>query len=592
MKIWPFSRSKKEIPGVQVRGYREIASVGGGINGDWPVSQIGDDADMWQNAWALTSRVRDLFRSNPLYQTYRETLWANVYGSEGIMLRSRVKEQEDRVIYTPEEKAAIRAHDARQDRVRAHFAKRDGREFTPTSRPWQGSNGSSRAQVKVGEPDIFARALIERKWQEWQRAEFCDVRGTRNYKTLRQLRLIAAVRDGDFFIRLIRDPKVNKFGFSLQLINAEWCDRFANCTLQNGNVVRMGIEYEFGSWGLGRAVAYYFIKRQPTDWQFTIGGAFGYGGVNGQLHDRVPANEILHYARPVESDSTRPAPWVATTIPKARQLDQYELAEVVAARQQATKTGWLYSDVLPEGGNAGFTVDPKTGLPAQEMGPGDIGALPWGVKYQAIDPTHPNGNFENFRKAMLRSQCAGMPGANYSTMASDYEAINFSAGRLQKLDSNEMFKLIQTFDIDYAERPIFEAWLEMALTTGAIPLPLAKFDKFNNAIFQGRRWQGVDEVKEVNAAALRVANHMSSLNRECADNGDDFEEVMFERAEEIMLQESLGIDPALTVDNPAQAAAAPKEEEETEDADDVIEDAEEIPEPKPKAKKARKTARV
>jgi hypothetical protein len=251
MKLWPFSRTKKEIPGVQVRGFREIASVGGGINGDWPVSQIGDDADMWQNAWALTSRVRDLFRSNPLYQTYRETLWANVYGSEGIMLRSRVKEQEDRVIYTPEEKAAIRAYDARQDRVRSHFAKRDGREFTPTSRPWQGTNGSSRAQVKVGDPDIFARALIEKKWQEWQRAEFCDVRGTRNYKTLRQLRLIAAVRDGDFFIRLIRDPKVNKFGFSLQLINAEWCDRFANCTLRNGNVVRMGIEYEFGSWGLG-----------------------------------------------------------------------------------------------------------------------------------------------------------------------------------------------------------------------------------------------------------------------------------------------------------------------------------------------------
>ena len=589
MKLWPFSRSKKEIPGIQLRGFREIASVGGGINGDWPVSQIGDDADMWQNAWALTSRVRDLFRSNPLYQTYRETLWANVYGSEGIMLRSRVKEQEDRVVHSPEEKAAIRAYDARQNRVRQWAAERAGSNYEPQTRAWIGTNGSSRAQVKVGEPDIFARALIERRWAEWQRAEYCDVRGTRNYKTLRQLRLIAAVRDGDFFIRLIRDPKVNKFGFSLQLINAEWCDRFANCTLQNGNVVRMGIEYEFGSWGLGKAVAYYFIRRQPSDWQFTIGGAFGYGGVNQGLHDRVPASEILHYARPVEADSTRPAPWVATTIPKARQLDQYELAEVVAARQQATKTGWLYSDVLPEGGNAGLTVDPKTGLPTQQMGPGDIGALPWGVKYQAIDPTHPNGNFENFRKAMLRSQCAGMPGANYSTMASDYEAINFSAGRLQKLDSNEMFKLIQTFDIDYAERPIFEAWLEMSLITGAIPLPLSKFDKFNNAVFQGRRWQGVDEGKEVTAAALRVANHMSSLSRECADKGADFEEIMFERAEEIMLQEALGIDPGLTVDNPVQAVAAAEPEEEDEDE---MEEPEEKPEPKPKAKKARKTARV
>jgi capsid protein len=224
--------------------------------------------------------------------------------------------------------------------------------------------------------------------------------------------------------------------------------------------------------------------------------------------------------------------------------------EVVAARQQATKTGWLYSDVLPEGGNAGFTVDPKTGLPTQQMGPGDIGALPWGVKYQAIDPTHPNGNFENFRKAMLRSQCAGMPGANYSTMASDYEAINFSAGRLQKLDSNEMFKLIQTFDIDYAERPIFEAWLEMALLTRAIPLPLAKYEKFNRKEFSGRRWQGVDAVKDATASALRVANKFSSRTRECADGGVDFEEVLFELAEEEMQIEQFGLKTETTVETP------------------------------------------
>jgi len=220
------------------------------------------------------------------------------------------------------------------------------------------------------------------------------------------------------------------------------------------------------------------------------------------------------------------------------------------------------------------------------MGPGDIGALPWGVKYQAIDPTHPNGNFGEFRKAMVRSQCAGMPGANYSTMANDYEAINFSAGRLQKLDSNELFKLIQTFDIDYAERPIFEAWLEMSLTTGAIPLPLAKFDKFSAAVFQGRRWQGVDEGKEATAAALRVANHMSSLSRECADKGADFEEIAFERAEELMLQEQLGINPQLTVAYPPpQMPAEATHEEPATSAEDVGEDATELaPQPASKSR--------
>jgi hypothetical protein len=38
--------------------------------------------------------------------------------------------------------------------------------------------------------------------------------------------LINGVRDGDFFIRTVMDPKINSMGYTLQLISAEWCDRF------------------------------------------------------------------------------------------------------------------------------------------------------------------------------------------------------------------------------------------------------------------------------------------------------------------------------------------------------------------------------
>jgi hypothetical protein len=89
----------------------------------------------------------------------------------------------------------------------------------------------------------------------------------------------------------------------------------------------------------------------------------------------------------------------------------------------------------------------------------------------------------------------------------------------------------------------------MALLTGAIPLPLAKFDKFNKPIFKGRRWQGVDGLKEVQEAALRVANKFTSRTRviEDSDVTADFEEVVFELAEEEALLEELGMstDPAV-----------------------------------------------
>ncbi len=562
------SASKVSQP-LATRGYREVASVGGGINADWNLDMTGEDSQVWQNAWALTSRVRDLFRTNTTYQSYRETFWANVYGSNGIMMRSTVKENEDRVIHSPDEKFAIHSYEERRNRVLEWSATKQGREWKRDTHGYcllreLGNNGSRVATVKFGDPDIFARALIEKKWREWQQAKFSDIRGTRNYHTQRLLRGISAVRDGDFFIRMICNPSVNKFGFTLQMINAEWCDRFYNGMLPNGNEVRMGIEYQCNPWGLGKPVAYYFIKRQPNDWQFSIPGAFNFSG--GQMHLRIAAEEIVHCARPVDADSTRPAPWVASTIPKARQLDQYELAEVIAARAQACKTGVLYSDIVPEGGTNGMEIDPKTSLPTQALSPGDILALKFGVKYQEVNPTHPNGNAENFRKMMMRAQCAGMPGSSYPTMAHDYEAVSFSAGRLARLDSNELFKMIQTWDIDGAENTVFENWLEMSLITGAIPLPLAKLDKFNAKTFQGRRWRGVDEVKEAQAAALRIANKISSRTRENSDVGNDFEEILFELAEEEMLLDKFGLKTETTVETPSQPSADDADESDAADA--------------------------
>lgn len=569
------------------RGYNELYNAKR-LLGDWQVSYQQEDAEVWNNIYALTARVQDLFRTNPYYIAYRDTLWANVLGADGIMLRSCVQEQEDRVIHTPEEKAAIRAHEARINRIREYVAKKEGRTHEPYAlcRDF-GTNGSRVAQVKIGEPDVYARKLIESAWKEWQQKEFCDVRGTRNYQTLRQLRIISAVRDGDIFIRLIRGKDVNKFGFSLQLVNAMWCDHSLNMTLPNRNEIRMGIEYAFKPWGLSQPVAYYFLKRFPTDWQHaSVGGLFGMGAYHAGRHDRIPANEILHYARATDADGTRPAPWVASTIPMARHLDQYQFSEVVAARIHASRLGWLVSDVIPEGGFPAEAPDPsQAGQIEIQQGIGYKG-LPWGVKVQESPPLHPSGNYPDFRQEGVRTLCAAMPGADYATMANDYASINFSAGRLQRLDSQEKLKLIQCFDVDYAERPIFLAWLEMALATRAIPLPLTKLFKFSAAKFTGRTWRGVDEVKEADAAALRIANKLSSRTRENAQIGQDFEDILTELAEEQMLIEAYGLKPETTAESPTPAA--PEEDDDKPAADDdepPAEPAAEKPKPKPKKKK-------
>lgn len=539
-----------------VRGYGELASVGG-VNSDWVLSFLGEDADVWRNQTNLRARARDLFRSETYFQKYREQLFANVFGADGLHLRMKVKEEEDRVVYAADEKNFLLEYARRRSKVFQWAALR-GAVSEGVAREWCEREAKfgrrAKASVLVGDPDLFANRIIEAAWHEWKRATFCDVRGQRDYVSICNLRLLSAARDGACFLRLVSDPTINRFGFALQLVNDEWCDYFANGKAPGtGNNIRMGIEAN--EWG--RPVAYWFIKRRADAWAFGGVGAQGLFGFNGsETHDRVAAEEVIHYCRRTDADSTRPASWIASTIPKSRHLGKFEEAEVIAARVSACKMGWFYSDIVGDTFGVTSMPDPTSGVPMQEASPGAFGALPYGVKFEGYNPTHPTQNFEQFRKAMLRSWCAGLPGADYNIIGNDLEGISFSAGRLGRLDSNEMWKLLQAFDIRSAEVPVFERWLEMALTTGAIPLPRERYRKFNKPVFTGRRWVGVDPVKEANASAIAIANKLTSRTRVCAENNDDWEEIVFELAEEKMLLESLGMDDSTTQSTPNTSFAS------------------------------------
>lgn len=554
-----------------MRSYQELISVGG-QNSEWSIQVLNEDAQVFANIFLLRSRMRDLYDCNGYMQAYARELCTNTFGATGMVLHSEVQEKEDRVVYAPDEKAYLVWWQRRVERVRRRIEIKTGRRL-PEFRAFE-TDARGNATVKVGEPDLYAQKVIEEGFHEWKKAKNCDARGQRPYPMLCNLRLLGASRDGGHFIRFIRDPRVNDFGFALQQINDEWCDYWLNQTLPNGNEIRMGIEYQRHAWGLGKPVNYYFIKPQPGDWMWSTPGTMS--TFNPATHDVVPADQIIHYCNYTNSDSTRPAPWGVSSIPKLRQLDQYELYEVTAARVACLKTGWLYSDITPEGGVLAADQLPQPNKHRVKGSPGEIFGLPYGVKFQSSDPTHPNQNFPDFRVAQLRATCAGLPAACFSVIGQDYSQINFSAGRLEKLTVTEAYKVIQQFDIMQAGDPIFENWLEMALQTGAVPLPATKYRKFVPHVLQGRGWEGVDPIKEANANAMNVANCFETRTEICARGGRDFKEVVMKQAEEAAFMEEWGLDPATTA---MPALPEPEENEEEKPTD------EEKPEPKKNGKK-------
>src|SRR5262245_12012459 len=132
-----------------------------------------------------------------------------------------------------------------------------------------------------------------------------------------------------------------------------------------------------------------------------------------------------------------------------------------------------------------------------EVSPGQFEALPTGFEFEAFDPQHPTQGFPFFVKACLRGIASGF-GVSSNTLANDLEGVNLSTIRAGVLVEREECKAIQGWFIEQFCEPVFEAWLAWQLcVTLALPLPIAKLDKFNDPDWKPRRWPWVDPLKDV-----------------------------------------------------------------------------------------------
>jgi capsid protein len=103
-----------------------------------------------------------------------------------------------------------------------------------------------------------------------------------------------------------------------------------------------------------------------------------------------------------------------------------------------------------------------------------------------------------------------------------------------------------------AAQPIYAAWLEDALDAGMIDVPKGCADFYDApAAWLNADWIGpargyVDPVKEAQASALRIDGRISTLEREAAEQGQDWEEILAQLARERDAMANLGLPGVVT----------------------------------------------
>lgn len=445
---------------------------------DWGVGTLSADSEIRKDLERLRSRSRDLRDDNDYARKFLFMLKSNVLGESGIAMRNRAKDP---------------------DRVQ-------GGKLIP------------------GPLDVYANKVIGEAWREWCYKENCTASKTLTWFDVEKIGLETAAVDGEVIVRKVKGFD-NPFGFTLELFEADHLDIELNKDLGNGREIRMGVE--LNEWK--QPVAYHFLRKNPNDTFF---------GGSGQRYERIDAQEIVHPFIRYRAGQTRGLPWMSTAMTRMQHLDKYEEAEQIAARVSADKMGFFereQGDMPYEG------EDDGTGNKIMNAEPGAFEILPAGLKLSSWDPKHPTDQFGTFVKACLRGIAGGLGNVSYNTLANDMESVNFASGKLGLDEERRGWRMIRQWLIDSFHQPIFDDWLEMAILSGKVPLPMSKYDKFNAPMWRGPSWGFVDPTKETQANVQQLAACLTSPQRILAKQQEDWEEVVQEMAEFKERVESYGL---------------------------------------------------
>ena len=205
-------------------------------------------------------------------------------------------------------------------------------------------------------------------------------------------------------------------------------------------------------------------------------------------------------------------------------LHAYAEAELVASRVNASAMGFITS---PTGdAYVGEDTSSDNFNPMMNVEAGTIQQLPTGADFKKFDTNHPTTAFDPFIKSILRQISAGL-NVSYNDLSNDYSSVNYSSIRQASLNDRDYYKTIQQFVINHFCKPVYERWLKMYLTIGddqLSPLPMSKYNKFNNTVFIPRAFDWIDPLKEMNANVVGLKAGVVSMQDVVSKTGRDFEE--------------------------------------------------------------------
>jgi len=301
--------------------------------------------------------------------------------------------------------------------ARARYLIRNNGYAANAVESWASNAVGTGIKPSSGIADPALKDRVQRLWLRW--TDESDAEGLTDFYGQQRRAARELFIAGEVFFRI--RPRRPEDGLSvplqLQMLPSEMLPLSDNRKLDNGNVVRQGIEFD----PIGRRVAYHFLRRHPGD--VTDPGLAG-------ETVRVPAESVLHIIDPVDAGQLRGVSRFAPAIVKLFLLDQYDDAELDRKKVAAMFVGFIRR---PERDFDNSHEVDEAGEPLLPLEPGQLQILDDGEDITFSAPADVSGNYEAFQYRTLLQVAAAL-GLPYANLSADMVKANYSNTRAALLE--------------------------------------------------------------------------------------------------------------------------------------------------------------
>lgn len=403
----------------------------------------------------------------------------------------------------------------------------------------------------------FARA-VDANWRSWADDElgrYCDAARKQTFGQILRTGFRHKLVDGDALgVLLWLAEQVGygraRYATAVQLVDP---DRLSNPQLRFDQMtMRGGVEINPVT---GAAIAYHIRKAHAGDW---------FSAAQSMTWERIERE--TEWGRPIvvhDFDAERAAQHrggtgiFAPVLQRLKMLVKYDGVELDAAIINAIFAAYvespfdreLVSEALSDGDHLNLYQQSRSEFHDDKkilLGDARVPMLFPGEKIATVNATRPASNFKDFEGAVLRNVATGL-GLSAQQISNDWSDVNYSSARSALL---EAWKTLSRRRHDFAAgfaAPIRAAWLEESMDVDDLPLPAGApdFAEFRGA-YARARWLGpplgwVDPVDERTGAVIGLDAGFGTLEDINAEQGQDYEEVLEQRAYEVKRFKELGL---------------------------------------------------